>query len=301
MFPIHLALVSQVDSEKLGASEIAQVSAAVQKQLTRDFAPIWGIPATIDPFPTLDDVPVDYAPIIVGEEFTFLGNGIHRDQDGQPFALVKFVDGWSQTVSHEAMETAADPGGNRLIAGPWPEECLPMTDPGDGGMLATPVTIEKPRRVQFLMEICDPCEKAEFGYTINGVLVSDFYTPNYFDPRAAPGVRYSFTGSITKPREVLQGGYLSWRDPATRRWWQLRRFDDGPCQCECHGPLDSTQGSLRALIDQLTPHPQQDDGIGEEDKLPPGAREAPKLALDATQARADALREQIGQTAGRPR
>ena len=47
---------------------------------------------------------------------------------------------------------------------------------------------------------------------MNGVLVSDFYTPHYFDPMKAPGVRYSFTGKITGPRVVLRGGYLSWKE-----------------------------------------------------------------------------------------
>jgi hypothetical protein len=300
MLPIHLALVSQVDSKVLGQSEIAEVSAAVQKQLTRDFGPIWGVPATIDTFPTLDDVPVDYAPIVVGEDFTFPGFGIHRDQDGQPFALVKFATGWSQTVSHEAMETAADPGGNRLIAGPRPEQWYPASDPAGDGNPCDAGNVDEQPRVQFLVEICDPCEHAEFGYTVNGVLVSDFYTPSYCDPREAPGVRYSFTGSITQPRQVLRGGYLSWRDPVTKCWYQLRRFDDGVPQCETIGELDSSRGSLRQLIDSKTPHPQQDCGLSAEDKLPPGAQEALEMARKASKSQADALKRQLEPAAPAP-
>ena len=33
-------------------------------------------------------------------------------------------------------------------------------------------------------------------------------------------VRYSLTGAITKPREVLRGGYLSWHGPVSDHWWQ---------------------------------------------------------------------------------
>ena len=58
------------------------------------------------------------------------------------------------------------------------------------------------------MEVSDPCEASEFAYSVNGILVSDFYTPKYFDPVAAPGVRYSFTGSLTGPLQMLRGGYL---------------------------------------------------------------------------------------------
>ncbi|HEX2127448.1 MAG TPA: hypothetical protein VHF45_12925 [Thermoleophilaceae bacterium] len=32
--------------------------------------------------------------------------------------------------------------------------------------------------------------------------------------------RYSFTGAIERPWQVLRGGYLSWHDPKTDRWWQ---------------------------------------------------------------------------------
>ena len=69
------------------------------------------------------------------------------------------------------------------------------------------------KRVNYLVEVCDPSEAAEHAYSCNGILVSDFYTPNYFDPVKAGGVRYSFTGAITEPLQVLLGGYLSWQDP----------------------------------------------------------------------------------------
>ena len=36
-------------------------------------------------------------------------------------------------------------------------------------------------RVLFLVEVSDPSEAKEFAYTVNGVLVSDFYTPSFFD------------------------------------------------------------------------------------------------------------------------
>lgn len=51
--------------------------------------------------------------------------------------------------------------------------------------------------------------------TVNGVLVSDFYTPHFFDPVKNASVRYSFTGAIDKPRQVLRGGYISWHNPPT--------------------------------------------------------------------------------------
>ena len=84
------------------------------------------------------------------------------------------------------------------------------------------------RRSEGLVEVCDPSEAVEFGYTVNGITMSDFYTPSYFDPVFAPGVRYSFTGAIREPRQVLAGGYLSWHEPITDHWWQLIFFTDRP-------------------------------------------------------------------------
>jgi hypothetical protein len=100
--------------------------------------------------------------------------GVHLDDNGQPFALIEFSDSWSLTASHEMLEMLVDPMGNRLVAGQSPH-------PDQG-------------RVEFLVEVADPPEAAEFGYTVNGLLLSDFYTPQFFDPVAADGVRYSFGG-----------------------------------------------------------------------------------------------------------
>ena len=35
-------------------------------------------------------------------------------------------------------------------------------------------------------------------YPVNGVPVSDFYTPRYFEPVRTDGTRYSFTGEIER-------------------------------------------------------------------------------------------------------
>jgi hypothetical protein len=54
-------------------------------------------------------------------------------------------------------------------------------------------------RVDFLLEVCDPCQAPDFGYCVNGITVSEFITPNHFYPLTNSSVRYSFKGAITKP------------------------------------------------------------------------------------------------------
>jgi hypothetical protein len=231
----QLALVSE--SQQIPDGDVLKVSAALQKQATRDLAPIWDISATVDAFKTLDDVPPGYWPMIVMDDIGVQGAaGIHEDKNGQPFALITAssdLDMWALTASHEALEMLVDPQGNRLVAGD-----SPMSDQG---------------RVSFLVEVCDPCEAANFAYSANGILVSDFYTPNYFDPVSAPGVRYSFTGSITEPRQMLSGGYLSWVDPASSHWWQEIWFEGDKPSFRDLGVIDQkTTGNVRAAIDRLT-------------------------------------------------
>jgi hypothetical protein len=136
---------------------------------------VWKAEATVDSFPVLEDVPLGYWPMVVRDDIGVPGAaGIHLDDQGQPFALITMSDSWSLTASHELLEMLADPFGNRLVPGQSPK-------PGQG-------------RVEFLVEVCDPSERARFGYTVNDVLMSDFYTPRFFDPVRVQSVRYSFTG-----------------------------------------------------------------------------------------------------------
>jgi hypothetical protein len=86
---------------------------------------------------------------------------------------------------------------------------------------------------------------------VNGVLVSDFYTPHFFDPVPAPGVRYSFTGAITKPLDVLDGGYVSWWDPATNHFFQ-QIVTGTKKKIEDRGPLQKGFDTLRSFTDSFT-------------------------------------------------
>lgn len=227
MLPIHVAILSETNSVSI--SEVAKVAAAMDKQVIRDFGPLWGINATVTFAEKLEDVPLDVWPVIIRDDIDADGAaGYHEDENGQPFSLVQLDDGWEITVSHEVLEMLADPYGSRLVAG----RSLKSTQ----------------GRVQYLVEVCDPSEAAEFGYSINGIPVSDFYTPNYFDPVESPSVRYSFTGAITKPLQVLKGGYISWYEPISDHWFQLTHFGAKP-KIEDLGKLTGS-GSLRSRIDR---------------------------------------------------
>lgn len=200
---MQIALVSKTNA--LPPDELMEVSAALQKQVTRDVAPLWSIQATVDGFLKLEDVPSDYWRVVV-EDFAALGGeaGVHlAPNDGQPYARVPYSNMWSLAASHEAIEMLVDPSLNRMRAGEAVD--------GSG------------HRVRYLVEVCDPCQDPEQGYTVNGVLVSDFAAPWYYDPVAVPGIAYSFCGTLNGPRDIAEGGYLTWFDPVLDAWRQATR------------------------------------------------------------------------------
>jgi hypothetical protein len=217
----QIALLTK--TKKVLPRDLMRVSAALQRQVTRDFADVWNIQATVDPFGDESEVPPGYWKITVMDKIQMKGAaGFHLDNQRQPYAQVQWSPDWSITASHECLEMLVDPFGHQTVSGPSPKQ-------GQG-------------RVNFLVEVCDPCET--FSYTINTSLagmevkVSDFYTPDYFSPNQTDGVRYSFLGNLSAPRQVRNGGYLSWQTPADGHIWQLY----GPAEMEHF--VDQGEGEL---------------------------------------------------------
>src|SRR5262249_36821379 len=79
------------------------------------------------------------------------------DDNKQPFALVALTTNRPVFMSHEVLEMLVDPQGTLTRAGNSPKS-------GQG-------------RVEYLIEVCDPCQASRFAYSVNSVMVSDFYTP----------------------------------------------------------------------------------------------------------------------------
>jgi hypothetical protein len=260
------------------AGEVVRVAAALQKQVTRDFAPIWDIPGTVDGFARLEDVPLGYWPVLLVRDVAGAA-GVHLDENGQPYALVEVGDSWSLTASHETLEMLADPFGNRLVG-----SASPKPDQG---------------RVEILVEVCDPPEDAEFAYQVNGVLVSDFYTPRYFDPVKRQDGIYDFTGAITAPREVLPGGYLSWHNPPDDHWYQETFFEGSEPRFRDLGQLNRNSGSLRAMIDALTPQTRRLSRLPQEAEPLQASLTATAGVREASAARAEGLRTQIRELVAR--
>jgi hypothetical protein len=274
MLPVQVALVSQ--SNQTDPADVSHVAAALSKQAARDVAPLWTLTATVDAFPSLRNVPVGYWPVIVVDQVQGAA-GYHTDNHGRPYALVEYSASWSLTASHETVEMLVDPFGRRTAAGRSPKR-------GQG-------------QVEFLVEACDPCESQDYAYTIDGVLVSDFITPRFYDPRKTSGAQYSFTGAIKSPRVINAGGYISWWDPQSNHVWQElwlgaeKEFKD-------LGEGDFSGGkSLREFVDENTEHPGL-GGLPEDDAALADAREGWRGADASADARGALLEQEIGQMVG---
>ncbi|MGR4878324.1 hypothetical protein ACIPUC_02660 [Streptomyces sp. LARHCF249] len=269
----QLALVSETQNARITPSQLTRVAAALQKQASRDFGPLWQVEATVDAFDSLDDVPVGYWPLIVVDDVPGAA-GYHTDQNGQPYSLIEFGTSWSLTASHEMLEMLVDPFGDQLVAGPSPH-------PDQG-------------RVEFLVEVADPSEAAEFGYTVNGMLVSDFFTQRFYDPVTVEGVRYSFGGHIKAPRQVLRGGYISWREPVSGEWWQQTWFKGSQPKFRNLGRLTGSR-SIREAIDAKTKTVSRLASSGPDSRLYSAAKALIAQGKESTSALADALRAEIDQ------
>jgi hypothetical protein len=277
----HVALVP--DSPSVTLADVSAVAAAMQKQVTRDFGPLWSISATVDAFEKLETVPVDYWPVIVRDDIKEPGAaGYHTDDHGQPFSLVQADSGWELTASHEALEMLADPFGNRTIAGAPPPNA--------------PAPVSKFSRVLYLVEVCDPCEADNCAYEVNGIKLSDFITPHYYDPNGAAGMLYSFRGNIKEPHTVLEGGYVSFGNPVDNHWYQIV-VEAGKSQVRDLGIIKGTEGkSLREKIDRAVREIRKDESYRTKARVSAKKRmaAAPGSPLaQSSAARAKLLREYV--------
>lgn len=186
-----IALVNQ--STVIADDEAATLARALHKQVTNDFARHWGTTARVY-FYRRHPPPSAWLVALLDDSDQANALGYHDITDtGQPVAKV-FVKtdqelglSASVTASHEVTEMLGDPG------------CCSCYQLGTSETFVA-------------AELCDPCEADRYGYTIDGVPVSDFVLASWFDPVTPPQGPCDFTGHITRPLSLLPGGYVSvWR------------------------------------------------------------------------------------------
>ncbi|EDY16933.1 hypothetical protein CfE428DRAFT_5562 [Chthoniobacter flavus Ellin428] len=217
---------------------VSSVAQALNIQVTRDLPQFWNVTATVMYLPNAKKIPPGVWPVRLVPKLPPGEGGVHMDKHNQPYSLVIATPGdttWSIDASHETIEMLVDPYGNRL------QSSRAIAISGNG-------VKDVPGEFNYLVEACDPCEDNAFAYSISGIAVSDFITPHYYDPVVTPGTRYSFTGAIKGPRQMLKGGYISYVDLSTDEWKQILWVNPGPPVYNDLGPAQPGQ-SLRVWVD----------------------------------------------------
>jgi hypothetical protein len=61
--------------------------------------------------------------------------------------------------------------------------------------------------VEYLIDVCAPCQDISAAYAIDGVAVSDFCTKAFF---GSAGQVFSFTGAVCEAFEPAANGVVTW-------------------------------------------------------------------------------------------
>ncbi len=186
------------ESASVPGSELTALATALQTQVERDLGPAWGVQARVAV--GAGSAQTWKVRIVSPDELPQAAGGVHLSENGLPYALVAPGPQMTLSASHEMCEMLVDPFGQKLVT-------APSLDPAAGG-----------RAVQYLVEVCDPCEV--FGYDVDGVTVSDFVLQDYFHPVTTGQVDQE--SKLSGPFDVPQGCYISWYDPADAQWHQKR-------------------------------------------------------------------------------
>lgn len=188
-------------------ADVREVLSAINRQIERDFTPIWGLGARVrlrragQPLRVPPDGRVAHVHLVNHERHP----DWHIEEQSGIAAGAVMVDlpqvtnrsdawmTWTVGLSHEVLELIADPFVNLLVKGPHPKAN---------------------REVFYYREVCDPVQS--LTYTIGGVRVSDFVLPHYYNAVGQRGLRNDFLDSGLEAFGWLDQGIVGFWDPKAR-------------------------------------------------------------------------------------
>lgn len=193
-------------------ADLAKAVPAFQRQMTGDFAPLYGLDAEIFLIGKNDTPPAHAWMLFVLDDADQAGALGYHDlaSDGAPigkvFAGTTINSGglWTVTFSHELLEMRADP------------------------FIRTVIFDDRHHRL-YAYEVADAVEADDLAYSIDGVKVSDFVLPSWFQPdHAVMGGRFAFRSNVLRPFGLMPGGYIGIYDIRFGGGWQelTARRDD---------------------------------------------------------------------------
>jgi hypothetical protein len=202
---IQISVINE--STILTDAEVVPVIAALQKQVTNDFRPVWGTDAELTIVPKGVQPPTGRWWLVLLDDSDQAGALGYHDltTEGLPIGKVfttsdlKAGTSWTVTASHELLEMLGDPNINLTVF---------AQNSDTGGIL-------------YAYEVCDSCEDDSLGYQIDSVLLSDFVYPAWFESfRAEGSTQFDRMNKIQKPLQLLSGGYIGTFNVTTGGGWQ---------------------------------------------------------------------------------
>jgi hypothetical protein len=242
MSVIQIGLVDTTG--RLNPDLVQAAAAALNLQVIRDLPQFWPVQATVQYLPHAGKIPPGVWPVQLVSKLPPGEGGFHSNKHNQPYAKVIASpddDSWTIDASHETCEMLVDPSGNRMQSSTSIEIVGNGVQDGTG-------------QFNYLVEACDPCEANGYGYSIQSIRVSDFLTPHFYDPILTSGTRYSFTGALIRPRQLLPGGYISYLDEETDNMMQILWVNPGKPTYNNLGHVPSGAKNLRQWVDGIMMH-----------------------------------------------
>lgn len=220
-------------STVLTDNEVSNVVPVLQKQVTQDFYPVWGVDAHLTFVASGDDpAPGSWWLTILDDSDQANALGYHDiTNEGLPLGKVfagsdlKFGSSWTITASHELLEMLADPDIN----------------------LTAFVQTSNTAGTLYAYEVCDACEGDQFGYKIDGVDVSDFVYPSWFESFRKGHTQFDHRKHIHKPFHLLKDGYIGVFDVSSGSGWHSIMAEKAMASVFSRGAVGSRRERRRVL------------------------------------------------------
>jgi Domain of unknown function (DUF4062) len=195
------------ESTMVSDEEVTAVMAALQTQVRRDFAPVWGVDAELTFIAKHAEAPPGSWKLVIEDDPRYPGAVCYHTltDEGLPEVRVAVRAAkqaqweWTMGASHDLLEMLANPRLN-----------LTIFDSADG---------RKGRL--YIREICDPVSSARLAYQIDGATVSNFVYPAWFESFRKPGsTQFDHRGHVNAAFEVAPGSYVNFCEVTESSGWR---------------------------------------------------------------------------------
>jgi hypothetical protein len=204
---LRISLINQSD---VAIHDVREAIQALNHQIARDLAPHWGRKAHVSLCRT-KKAPASAQGVV--HLVNTADGDFHWEPDDKPVAQVmtaftkKALEQvpfmyWTNGLSHEILEMVADPDLTRLMDGPHPNE---------------------KRTVQYYCEICDPVQSQM--YEIDGVQVTNFVLPDYFNANGPTSRKTNFLGKRLEPFGWAKDGEVGFYDPKLNEYVTYPQYE----------------------------------------------------------------------------